>query len=495
MKVLFIYPDLNIDVGWQGCYYEGVASLSAILKSKGHKVELAHIYSLEKAEALMEMASAGFDLVAFSSTTPMFPFVHEYSKIIKRRFKEIPLLCGGRHATSAARETLENSYIDYVCVGEGEDFILDFLEYLTGARRVEDVKNLAYKKGAGVVVINELRPLINPLDDLPFPDRTIFDLQHRTAHSASVSAGRGCPFRCAYCSNEYLNKIYGNKYLRFRRPKTLMAEIETILKRYPSIKELLFLDDVFASNRRWLAEFCALYRNTFKLPFKALLHPATITDEVVRTLKEAGCSEVGFGVQSGSDYIRNDIMLRHVSGDRMREAIKILKKYEIKFVVDIIFGVPLEEKSHMLDTIKFCAANRVFAKPHIFYPLPSTRLEQLAKDNRLLKTGVYGEDMHSKTILDYPKVHKMRILFFNRYCNALISVYQTLSYSLINPSLRRGVFRIFDNIFCSDLVICSVITLRSFAIILRSLIRRLLGVKEYNLRRLKARLVRCQLNS
>ena len=145
MKVLFIYPDLNIDVGWQGYYYEGIAMLSAVLKSKGHYVKLAHIYNLERSKDIIKEISTGFDLVAFSSTTPMFPYVQFCSKIIKKYFKDIPLLCGGAHATAIPEEALKTSDVDYACIGEGEYFILDFLEYLQGSRAKEDIKNLAYK--------------------------------------------------------------------------------------------------------------------------------------------------------------------------------------------------------------------------------------------------------------------------------------------------------------------------------------------------------------
>ena len=85
----------------------------------------------------------------------------------------------------------------------------------------------------------------------------------------------------------------------------------------------------------------------------------------------------------------------------------------MRFVVDVIFGIPLEQKTHMLDTIKICAENKVRAKSHIFYPLPATRLEQIAIENGLFNRNIYGEDYHSKTILKYSKLHKARILFFH----------------------------------------------------------------------------------
>ncbi len=470
---------------WRGSYYEGIASLSAILKSKGHHVQLAHIYNLSKSENIIEQVSAGFDLIAFSTTTPMFPFVQYCSKMLKKHFKDIPILCGGAHATSATTETLKNSDIDYLCVGEGEYFILDFLEYLQGSRSKNDVKNLAYKNGANEVIVNELRQPIDPLDDLPFPDREIFDLQHRNATVGHILAGRGCPYQCAYCSNSHLNKIYKNKFFRIRKPDTVISEIRLLLKRYPSIQQLVFLDDVFTLDKNWLKAFCKLYGNLFKLPFIALAHPATISEEKIKTLKEAGCDEVRFGIQSGNEYIRNDIMLRHVSNDNIKESIRILKKYGMKFVADVIFGVPLETKAQMLDTIKFCAEDDIRVKSHIFYPLPATRLEQIAVENGLLDRNVYGEDYHCKTILNYTRLHKAEILFFHLYCNYLILIYRIFAYSLTNLFSKKIRLYILDNVLCSDIFISVIIMMRQGVINLRSSLRKMYGKKEYRLEYLK----------
>lgn len=482
MKVLFVYPDLNIDVGWQGHYYEGVASLSAILKSRGHEVELAHIYNLSKGKDIINRISGGFDLVAFSSTTPMFPYVQYCSRRIKKELgSKIPLLCGGAHATSAPEETLINSDVDYACVGEGENFIIAFLDYLRGLRHKTEIKNLAYKNESGEVVVNNLEQAIDPLDALPFPDRGLFDLQHRNTDVACVSAGRGCPYQCAYCSNNYLNKIYKNKYLRFRAPRTVINEIQLLLQEYPHLRQLAFLDDVFILDDNWLSDFCRLYAEHIKLPFRALAHPNAITREKIKALKDAGCNEIGFGIQSGNEFIRNSVMLRHVSDNKIKESIAILKDYNMKFVVDIIFGVPLEQKRHMLDTIKMCAKNNVEAKSHIFYPLPNTRLEQLSIEKGLFEKNIYGEDYHSKTILKYSALHKARVLFFHRYFRPLISAYRSFAFNgsgLIPKSVRTYLL---DNILCSDFTIYSIMKMRSGFIKVRSFIRKISGIQEFRL--------------
>lgn len=486
MKVLFVYPDLNIDVNWQGHYYEGIASLSATLKSVGHQVELAHIYNLSKGNSIITQIRQGVDLVAFSCTTPMFPYVKHCSSIIKKEFGDkIPLLCGGAHPTSAPERVLVESLVDYACMGEGERFILEFMDYLKGERKKEDIRNFVYRDSSGKVVMNELGEAINPLDKLPFPDRGIFDLQHRNTDVANISAGRGCPYKCAYCSNNYLNKVYKNKYLRLRRPVTVLNEIKLLLEMYPHIKQLAFLDDVFLLDGVWLSEFCSLYREAVRIPFKALAHPQVITAEKIAILKAAGCNEIGFGIQSGNEHIRNKVMLRQVSDKKIKEAISIFKESGMKFLADIIFGVPSENKRQMLDTIKMCAESGVEAKSHIFYPLPNTNLEQLARELGMISEGVYGEDYHSKTILKYSSLQKARILFFHRYSKPLIAIYRDIIFK--GRKGGTGKLKVFflDHLLCGDPAIYLVMKLRHLFLRARSVLRSVRGVQEFALDKIR----------
>ncbi|MDD5595774.1 MAG: radical SAM protein, partial [Candidatus Omnitrophica bacterium] len=450
-----------------------------------HQVELLHVYNLLKNKELPRYLDSPLDLIAFSATTPMFPYVAECAKTIKKNFKKnIPLLCGGSHATSAAAQVLKDSEVDYVCVGEGEHFILDFLDYLQGLRDKESIANLGYKKEDGEVQINAIRDPIDPLDSLPFADREIFKAQHENTNTAFLSAGRGCPFQCGYCSNNYLNKIYKNKYLRFRKPETLIEEIKLLLQQYPRIKQLVFLDDVFILDEAWLAKFSGLYLQNFKLPYNALAHPATITDAKIKLLKESGCNGIGFGIQSGNRFIRDSVMFRHVSDEKISESIAILKKYNLKFTVDVIFGVPFEQKKHMLDTIKMCAENDVSPKSHIFYPLPNTRLEEIAIENKLFDRSSYAEDYHSKTVLNFNKMHKARVLFFHRYSKPLVSLYRKFAYAHAALPKKIGQ-KILDFSVCSDFCIYSVISLRSFFIKLRTLFRKAAGISEFRLKEIK----------
>lgn len=484
MNILFIYPDLNIDINWRGLYHEGIASLSAVLKAKGHSVKLIHVYNLKHSEDVFNTALDDIDLIAFSATTPMFPFVKQCSKRLKERYSDIPILCGGPHATSAPVETLKYSHVDYACVGEGEDFILDFLDYIKGSKKKEEVKNLVYRDNFGEIVINSVRAPIEALDRIPFPDREIFNSQHLESDSVFISGGRGCPYRCAYCANNHFNEIYKNRYFRLRKPESVIREIEMVLKKYPHINTILFSDDVFTMDRSWLSDFCALYVKTIGLPFKALAHPATITDAKIRLLKESGCIGMRFGIQSGNEFVRNKIMLRNVSDEKIRESIRILRKYNMDFAVDVIFGVPGETKSNMLDTIKMCAENELNMKSHIFYPLPSTELERVAIASGLLDKNTYGEDYHSKTILKYSNIHKMTILFFHRYSNALARIYNMTWRLRDKPLAKKMVFFILDNILCGDAMICCVITMRAAFIAARSVIRKILGIEEHRLEKL-----------
>ncbi len=139
----------------------------------------------------------------------------------------------------------------------------------------------------------------------------------------------------------------------------------------------------------------------------------------------------------------------------------------------------------MLDTIKFCAENRVSPRSQIFYPLPNTKLEQMAVEMGLFDKNTYGEDYNSKTILKYTRLHKARILYFSRFCYYLIPLYSIFGYSSRSLLLNKVCLYILDKILYNDLIICAVITARSGFINLRSLIRKLRGVEEYRLTKLQ----------
>ncbi len=118
LNIKFIYLDMSLDPNWIGSYYEGIGSIMTVLKRAGHNTSLLQVIKLLDDKDVLDFVDNDTDLVAFSTTTNMFPLVQKWSSLLKKHYPNIPLLCGGNHPTLAPKETLQQSVLDWACVGE-----------------------------------------------------------------------------------------------------------------------------------------------------------------------------------------------------------------------------------------------------------------------------------------------------------------------------------------------------------------------------------------
>jgi len=207
------------------------------------------------------------------------------TRYLKKRFPFIPIIWGGIHP-SLARETCLR-YADYVCIGEGEQTILDVArEAANGNTDLRPINNLCYKESA-LIKRNPLYPLINDLDKLPIYDhlpkhsyiqsaKTIVPLTRKVFRkyaryggtTYSIMSSRGCPFSCTYCCNNALSRLYGSKKVRHRSVAHILTEIEKAVYDNPYIQYINFQDDCFlSSSKEYLREFCLLYQQKIQKPF------------------------------------------------------------------------------------------------------------------------------------------------------------------------------------------------------------------------------------
>ena len=151
-----------------------------------------------------------------------------------------------------------------ICIGEGEFPILDLVTALENKSDYLNIANFWFRSGAEIVK-NPVRPLINNLDDLPFPDRELFDYQQIVNDNyddgAEFMVGRGCPFLCSFCINKSLQDLYRGKgpFVRYRTVDHVVAEIRQVVATYSNIAKITFQDDILALNKKWLAEFSEKY--------------------------------------------------------------------------------------------------------------------------------------------------------------------------------------------------------------------------------------------
>lgn len=426
MKILLIYPSR---VG-RGNIPINIPILQAVLKREGHEVRIfdsnnyrwtqwgmlqtrlgmfkktdedryndmlfeSDVY--EDFDAIIKEFSP--DVVAVSCLTTDFPFSLTLVKAAKKINPEIISLYGGIHPTIAPEQVISHSEVDYVCVGEGEDTLVEFLEYLKHGRDVSTVRNLVTKKGDAVIK-NRMRPLVS-LENIPFQDFSGFETFHfyrpfdgKVYSMASIEVSRGCLFPCSYCVNHSLRGLYKGLGT-YHRVKSVARAIEEIvfLKNKYNFEFIRFWDEDFTShNIEFLKEFSQAYIEKVHMPFLVYARCETITDEKVRILKDMGCKTFAVGIESGNEWIRKNVLNRHVSNQTIVEKIAIVHKAGIRVSAYNMIGLPFETRSTIFDTINLNREAMTATSSVVFLePYPATKIMDILVKEKLVASDYIAE--------------------------------------------------------------------------------------------------------
>ncbi|MFA6609422.1 MAG: radical SAM protein, partial [Candidatus Omnitrophota bacterium] len=376
MRALFVYT--NIKGFHDDCFAFGLASIVSIARKNGHEAKVTIVRKKEEySRVLDDIKEFNPKLVGFTAVSSQFGAVKDIASNIKDMSPGIITICGGVHPTINPQCLLESKALDGIFIGESEHSFIEFLDKIDNGRPYQDTDNFAYVKD-GKVVANRLKPLINNLDDLPPPDREVYPFEDTLKISgyAPFFFSRGCPFLCSYCSNHTLAKCYGlpKNFPRQKSAELSIREIEDTVKRF-NVKTVWLLDDIFGMNKKWRQEFCEKYKKRVGIKFICQLRVTVIDDEFIKLLKDTGCYRIQIGVESGNEYIRNEVMNRRMSQKQIIDAAKIIKKYGIQMNTLNIIGVPGETEEMLWDTIKL---NRKIAPTssgvNVFYPYRGTKL-------------------------------------------------------------------------------------------------------------------------
>ncbi|MCD6224166.1 MAG: B12-binding domain-containing radical SAM protein [Deltaproteobacteria bacterium] len=384
MKILFIYPNEGSQLGFN----YGVAHIAAILKKAGHKVELlqfsGEIGNLpSKDEFCNSIKQINPDLIGFSVVTNQWPYTKKLAAWV-RYATDVPVVCGGIHAMASAREILQSGLFDYIIRGEAEDAFLEFVEKLAGEESVQTVRNLGLVKD-GEILINPMRPLPN-LKKLPPKDYDIFDFQKIIDAKndwVGLMGSRGCPSACTYCFNHQVVAQYRKdlncsfkqlNYIRHFDVKDVINEIKYLVKNYKNIKMFIFDDDLFTFYKDYVKDFCREYKKTSDIPFVVNAHVGFFDEDRARFLSEANCKIVKFGVESGSERIREKVLHRRMKNTKIIKAIETAQSYGLHTSVFLMIGLPDETYDDLMATITLMSKTVPGRyRWSFFYPFPGTK--------------------------------------------------------------------------------------------------------------------------
>jgi len=359
------------------------------------------------------------DFIAVSCTETTF--LRAIKLIDETRHKNIKNVFGGVFPTFAPDLVMNYKNIDMLCVGEGENTIIDLANSISNEEEYSNVTNLWIRQKDGTIRKNSVSRPVN-IDELPpitdiglFGEKRFYrPMGGKIRRLLPVETHRGCPYTCSFCNSPGQNRLYGDgdflKGMSFFRKKSMefvKEEIESHIKKY-NVEYIYFWADTFlAWSDKEFDEFCKMY-SEFKLPFWCQTRIETIDEEKFRRLKELGLDRVTFGLEHGNEEFRRDIVKRDYSNDDAVKKIKIIEKLGITFSVNNIIGFPDETRELAFDTIEM---NRRFNSDNtscsILVPFHGTELHAYAVKKGYLDPNVICAVSNSgESLLNMPQWDK-----------------------------------------------------------------------------------------
>ncbi|MFH1460434.1 MAG: radical SAM protein [Candidatus Omnitrophota bacterium] len=408
----------------------GIEYLSAYLKQQGHKTRVfidpqlfndehldvplaAKIFSYQK-NLVKKVIDYNPDLIGFSVVSDFYHWACDLAREFKKHLN-VPIIFGGIHASSVPEEVIKNKFVDMVCIGEGEEALAEVVNRLENRQNPVDVLNVWAKKD-GNIIKNKLRPLINDLDHIPYPDKKIYyDTSFHFQIGYYTIASRGCLYTCTYCHHSFLRTIYPHSdYYRVRSVGNIIEELSINFDKKKH-KVIRFSDDIFPFKEEWLKEFADKFKARINAPFICYIHPDTINPENIDLLKKSGCVEVQLGIQTLYEQTQKKILNRNISQKRWQEVFLLLYNANIKITAENILGIPNQEICEIEDLIRFYCynkADRIQVFWLKFYPKTKIKefINQIDKNTQVdnsnkEKTFTQGGDIFTKELA------KLRIIF------------------------------------------------------------------------------------
>lgn len=336
----------------------GLSAIAATAMQHGHQVSVLDLCYLpyDPQTIRQHILNEKPDIVGITATTPGMNQLRDISVLIKDIAPEIRVVGGGPHPASMPRETLLESMLDVVFIGEAD---YSFAEYCDGIP-LKDIKGIFYRDGDQIVSTGTRPPIAN-LDDLPMPAWELFDAEvyrkHasriyvRKAPQASVEFSRGCVFKCDYCASKMTMALGYRK----KSPQRCAEEIRKLYSL--GFRELLVVDDIFTSDQEWAAKVCdaIIEANTGMIwTCSNGIRVESSNVDLFRKMKKAGCYRVAFGFESGND----EILKAFGKGGKAsvaqgREAVKQAREANIDTQGSFMLGLTADTEATMMDTINY----------------------------------------------------------------------------------------------------------------------------------------------
>ena len=352
----------------------GLSYVAAVLEKNGVEVKVLDLLVSQYSEEKVHRCMAEFspEVVGITTVTMNYPASSNILKLCKRFDENVITVIGGPHVTFCAEQTLrEAPWIDIVVRGQGEYTMLD----IVSGKKLAEIGGLVFREGDGMVTTGN-PPWIENLDELPFPARHLFPLSKYLAFNAggSLITGRGCPFNCIFCAG---HRMTGRR-VRLRNAKLVVDEMQMVQEL--GFKEIYIEDDLLTLNHAHVYAICdEIVGRGLKIKWNAFSRVDTVTRELLTKMRQAGCSGLLYGVESGNQEIL-DRVKKKITLKKVREAVALAKETGMKAVTSFILGLPGETRDTMRQSYDFARRLNAPYCFHVLAPFPGTEVREKAEE-------------------------------------------------------------------------------------------------------------------
>jgi len=385
----------------------GLGYISAYLRRYGqHKYDMKIIDGNTSKDIKKELEDFNPAIVGFTGHSPQILQAVSLSNAIREWRKDIFQIIGGVHASANPCGTLKRGSFDLAVMGEGENTFMEAVDtYIGGGKdKTREIKGVAHRRG-DELIINGKRPQIEDLDTIPVPARDLFNMDYYLGLSfglrglvrsgvTSITGSRGCPYSCSFCGVGIVFKKvrqFSNEYR--------IAEISELASRYRA-RALYFADDTFITNKKNVHAFCesmisAGLNKKVKWTAQARANLIDWEDvELLKLMKAAGCIQIEYGFESGSDYVLSLLKQNKVTVEDNQRAIDVTHRSGLRVLGTFIVGTPGERVEDLDMTRAFIRKNmdRIdYFQTFICTPFPGSPIYDTCRERGLVETDYFDE--------------------------------------------------------------------------------------------------------
>lgn len=350
MKITLISPPLGDRVE----HPLGLLYLASSLEKGGYSVDVIDLNYVVKEDPNISpfkiidiIKNTHPDILGFTSLSVSIGFAINLAKHCKEQLN-VPIIFGGPHVSFIAKEILSAfNWIDFIIKHEGERTVVDLIDAISKGKEIKSINGVAFRKD-NQIIETEPRNLNENIDEFPFPAydlvpspteytrlRNKYNPEKELEIGANILSSRGCTFSCTYCN---VSLMWWRKF-RFRSPKNVIEEVRVLKEK--RVKFLIFNDDEFTINKRRVIELCEQLKKE-DLSWSCFSRVDTIDNELLNIMKNSGCYEIFYGIESGSEKILK-LMNKQATPKKAFDIVKATINAGIKPFASFMCGFPGED--------------------------------------------------------------------------------------------------------------------------------------------------------